>query len=37
MLVNGRAFVDEPNPLPLKQKPYVDIEYNKAPGLAFGS
>lgn len=37
MLVNGKAFVDEPNPLPLKQKPYVDIEYNKAPGLAFGS
>lgn len=36
-LVNGKAFLDEENPLPLKKKPYVDIEYNKAPGLAFGS
>ena len=36
-MVNGKVFLDEENPLPLKKKPYVDIEYNKAPGLAFGS
>ena len=36
-MVNGKVFLDEDNPLPLKKKPYVDIEYNKAPGLAFGS
>ena len=37
VMVNGKVFLDEENPLPLKKKPYVDIEYNKAPGLAFGS
>ena len=36
-MVNGKVFLDEENPLPLKKKPYVDIEYNKAPWLAFGS
>jgi len=36
-MVNGKVFLDEDNPLPLKKKPYVDIEYNKAPWLAFGS
>ena len=36
-MINGKVFLDEENPLPLKKKPYVDIEYNKAPGLAFGS
>jgi hypothetical protein len=30
-MVNGKVFLDEENPLPLKKKPYVDIEYNKAP------
>lgn len=37
LLLNGKVFVDEVNPLPLKKKPYVDIEYNKAPWLAFWS
>lgn len=37
LMVNGKVFKEEANPLPLKKKPYVDIEYNKAPGLAFGS
>ncbi len=36
-LVNWKVFLDEENPLPLKKKPYVDIEYNKAPWLAFWS
>ena len=36
-MVNGKVFLDEENPLPLKKKPYVDIEYNKAPWLAFWS
>ena len=36
-LVNWKVFLDEDNPLPLKKKPYVDIEYNKAPWLAFWS
>ena len=36
-MINGKVFLDEKNPLPLKKKPYVDIEYNKAPWVAFGS
>ena len=36
-MINGKVFLEEDNPLPLKKKPYVDIEYNKAPWLAFGS
>jgi hypothetical protein len=30
-MINGKVFLDEKNPLPLKKRPYVDIEYNKAP------
>lgn len=36
-MINGKVFLEEDNPLPLKKKPYVDIEYNKAPWLAFWS
>jgi len=36
-MINGKVFLDEKNPLPLKKRPYVDIEYNKAPWVAFGS
>ena len=31
LMVNGKVFKDEENPLPIKKIPYVDIEYNKAP------
>lgn len=36
-MINGKVFLDEKNPLPLKKRPYVDIEYNKAPWVAFWS
>lgn len=36
LMVNGKVFKDEENPLPIKKIPYVDIEYNKAPWLSFG-
>jgi len=37
IMVNGKVFYDWPNPLPVPGIPYADIEYNKAPWLAFGS
>jgi hypothetical protein len=36
ILINGRIYYDGPNPLPIGRKPYVDIQYNKVPGLPFG-
>lgn len=36
VLFNGRAVYDWVNPLPLAEKPYVSIQYNKAPGMPFG-
>ena len=35
LMVNGKVFKDEANPLPINKIPYVDIEYNKAPWLSF--
>lgn len=35
ILINGRIYYDGPNPLPVGKKPYVDIQYNKIPGLPF--
>lgn len=36
LVINGYEVYDGINPLPTKAKPYFDVCYNKAPGLAFG-
>lgn len=37
ILINGNEAYDWVNPLPIDKKPYVSIQYNKAPGLCFGN
>lgn len=37
ILFNGREAYCWPTQLPINKKPYTSIQYNKAPGLAFGN
>lgn len=36
-MFNGREVYAGPTQLPINKKPYTSIQYNKAPGLAFGN
>ena len=33
--IDGSTLYDDENPMPLKKKPFFDLQYNKVPGLAF--